>query len=567
MKKAYIEKPFCKGLIVSIAILVIAFLLVVFAHNRNIVSDPRATLLVAESILTTQTIKLDHYGEDFLRGYGYAIHNKNGHFYYYFPLGTSIASLPFVALAKGFGLNMQQSEPTVQIAIAAVTAVLTLVFLMKLARFFLGPTNSIIIASIFWFGTSLASTSGTALWSHNFSTLFALIAIYGAIKATKGNQLQIWPVISLCLFAAYLCRPTMALLFPFVLLYVFTYHRLVAIKSAILLMAVLGAFVVFSMYEYGQALPDYYLPKRLAGGNFYEAIYGNLLSPARGLLIYSPFILVAWFCFRASDKEWGLKNSWLLLGFAWPLLHLICVSRFPHWWAGHSFGARFMTDVIPGLFLLALYTWPTTAKGLTNKVSIGFLVLASVFAVYVNSGQGLFNKYTAAWNADHNIDMYPEYLFDWSYPQFMASKKGHDDRLVRHAISHIPVIKPFEALMHTSEKVVFLGWSGAEASHRWSEGTASSIVFLADNVTDRFEGEIVIQAGSLGKQRVKIVLNEKIIYSNELNSWDENISVRFSPSIIKNGKNLIQFYLPDAQQPGNGDPRILALALKTFSVR
>lgn len=555
-----------KSTIATLVVMAIVSLIVTFSHNRNTGSDPKGTLLVTESILTHQTVKLDHYGE--LRGYERHIHNKNGHFYYYFPLGTPIASLPFVALAKGFGFNMQQSEPAIQMVIAAITSSLTLLFLIKLARIFIGTINSILAASIFWFGTSLASTSGTALWSQNFATLFALIGIYSAIKATKDNEFQIWPVISLLLFAAYLCRPTMALLSPFVLLYLFTYNRLVAIKSAILLTVLLGAFVAFSMHEFGQALPDYYLPERLSEGHFSKALYGNLLSPARGLLIYSPFILAAWFCFHASEKDWGIKKSWMLMGLAWPLLHLIFVSRFPQWWAGWSFGPRFMTDIIPGLFLLTLYTWPTTTKGVTNKLSIGVLTLASVFAVYVNTYQGLFNGYTMAWNANPNIDKYPEYLFDWNYPQFMASKKGHEERSVQYAISHLlSTIKPGDTLAHTSESIVFINWSDAELTHRWSSGKASSIVFLANNVIDKFEGEIIIQAGSLGKQRVTISLNEKEIYSGELNSWDEKIAIRFSPSLIKNGTNIIKFDLPDARKPDNGDTRVLALALKTFSVR
>jgi hypothetical protein len=55
---------------------------------------------------------------------------------------------------------------------------------------FIGPFNSLIVASVFWFGTSLASTSGTALWSHNFATLFGLLAIYYSIKSTRSSNPQ-----------------------------------------------------------------------------------------------------------------------------------------------------------------------------------------------------------------------------------------------------------------------------------------------------------------------------------------------------------------------------------------
>jgi hypothetical protein len=417
-------------------------LLVAFSHNRYTGSDPRATLLVSDSILTHHTIKLDHYGDKFLQQYGYAVYKKNGHYYYYFPIGTPIASLPVIALAKGFGFNIAQSEYALQMVIAAVTSVLTLFFLIQLAQLFLEPMNSLVVASIFWFGSSLVSTCGTALWSHNFATLFALIAIYYSVKLTKYDQLQFWPIISICLFAAYLCRPTMALLSPFVLLYLFTYYKRVSLLATILEVILFVTFVVFSIYEFNQVLPDYYLPQRLEGGRFFEAFYGNLLSPARGVLIYSPFIFTAWFCFWASKKNWDIKKSWLLIGIGWPLMHLIAISRFPHWWAGWSFGARFMTDVIPGIFLFTLYTWPTTVKGKINKLTISLLIISSVFAIYVNSVQGLFNKYTPMWNANPNIDEYPEYLFDWSCPQFLANKKNLENRMVLHAIRYLPVIKP-----------------------------------------------------------------------------------------------------------------------------
>ena len=190
-----------------IFILFIAFVSVIFANNRNTGTDPRATLLVSESIIKKGTIKLDHYGSEALDRYGYAIHKKNEHYYYYFPIGTSLASIPFVAAANAVGLDMISSEPAVQIFIASLTSVITLLFLFKLARLFLNAKNALLISSVFWFGTSLSSTAGTALWSHNFATLFALLAIYFSVKSAKLNESPPWYLIASFLFAAYLCRP------------------------------------------------------------------------------------------------------------------------------------------------------------------------------------------------------------------------------------------------------------------------------------------------------------------------------------------------------------------------
>ena len=358
----------------------------------------------------------------------------------------------------------------------------------------------------------------------------------------------------------------MAILSPFALLFLFTYSRVAAIKTGLFLASLLGAFILFSTHEFGQMLPDYYLPKRLAGGYFYEALYGNLLSPARGILIYSPFIVFAWLCFKYSEKHWGLKKSWLLIGLAWPVLHLLFISRFPHWWAGFSYGARFMTDVIPGLFLLTLYAWPTNFKPQMSKVLFGLLFASCAFAIIVNTGQGLFNKYTAAWNANPNIDRHPEYLFDWSYPQFLANKDGHASRLIKHESKNLQAISPGEVIDHNSNALIYLGWSGAEPTHRWSDGKLSRMVFKVD-ATQKFEGILKLHVGTLGEQKITMSINGTGIYSGVVEAWDKTLDVPFDKTLLRDGTNTLAFELPDARQPGSGDQRILALALKSFQIR
>jgi hypothetical protein len=139
-------------------------------------------------------------------------------------------------------------------------------------------------------------------------------------------------------------------------------------------------------------------------------------------------------------------------------------------------------------------------------------------------------------------------------------EKGNQEQLNRQ-------ISPGEIFSHSSDGVVWMGWSDPEPTHRWSLGTSSTIMFLADNSNKIFEGTINLHAGSLGKQHVFIFLNGKEIYSNELNAWDENIAIEFPSSWIETGKNTIEFQLPDARQPENGDTRVLALALKEIQIK
>jgi hypothetical protein len=543
-----------------------AFIIVLTAANNNTYSDPRATLLLSESLINRGTIKLDYYGSEFLQGYGDAIWSTNGHYYYYFPIGTSLFCAPFVAIANMAGLEMTEHENLIQIYIASFTTICTLLITYLMARIYLGAYSAVFASAALWYGSSLSSTAGTALWSHNFASLFALWAIFLSVKAAKNQAAQPWLALALLLFAAYLCRPTMSILAPLLLLFVFTYSRAAALKACLLLAIQLGIFVVFSFCELGQYLPDYYQPKRLSGGTFSQAVFGNLLSPSRGLFIFSPFIAVAWLCVLYSYKSWGLNSSWILIGIVWPVLHLLLISRFPHWWAGHSFGPRLMTDVLPGLFLSMLYTWPTHFKPLPARLLCGLLIVAGVFSALVNVGQGLFNRHTAQWNVDPDIDRHPEYIFDWKYPQFMANKQGHNHRLIRHAIYLLEPISRGKVIDHFSGALFYRGWSGAEPTHRWSESKYCDVYFNLDTNLE-YDGVIKLRIGSHGPQYVVISLNGSVIYAGQIDVWDDFIDIDHDRSLLKNGTNKLVFELPDACPPDNGDQRILGLALMSFQIK
>lgn len=413
-------------------VLVVVGFVVAFHRVDRSDADPRGTLLVAESIVTHGTIRLDHYGETTLGAYANVTHEKNGHRYHYFPLGTPLLSVPFVALARLAGLDMVRDERATQTAIVFFVALVTVVLMVRLASSFLDPLNAVAIAAVFWLGTSLASTTATALWSHDFASLFALLGICLAVDVVKSDRGGRWPWIGICLFLAYLCRPTLALLAPFLLLFVGARNWRAALGSAMTLGMLLVLLMTYSRTEFGQWLPDYYLPQRLDGGTFWRALFANLASPSRGLLVFSPFILTVWLCRSAATPSLGMSRAWLLIGLAWPVIHLVAISRFPHWWGGASYGARLMTDALPGLFLLTIRAWPVRARTFLERLATVVLVLSCAFAVYVNAYKGVFVEATAVWNQRPAIDAHPELIFDWRYPQFLHNWRRHEARIAEY---------------------------------------------------------------------------------------------------------------------------------------
>lgn len=426
----------------ELLLLGLAAVVVLSAKIRATGSDAYGTMLVAKAIIEQQTIRLDAYPEvrQALDAGQYQFIQHGRHLYYYFPIGTPLFSLPFVALASLAGYQVTAESAGLQIIAATVTSVLTLFFMLRIAALLLPAPLHLVVASGFWFGSSLVSTFAMALWSGNVAVLFITIAIYALIRIALLQSHQLWPLASASLFFAYLCRPTVSLVIPMAILFLWSYDWRMAVKASLLIVVMAALFVSFSLHEYGQLVPPYYAPSRLEGTRpaaYLQAIYGNILSPARGLLVYSPFLIIApisWL-FLPDQHAWPLKRSWLLIAVVWPVLHLMAISRFPAWWGGWCFGARLMADVLPGLYLGVIYvvrtrfSVPPLPPASGQRLAAAALAVSFAFAIYVNSYQGIHNEMTAAWNTEPNVDRNPHYLFDWSYPQFLANPDGHAKRL------------------------------------------------------------------------------------------------------------------------------------------
>ena len=72
---------------------------------------------------------------------------------------------------------------------------------------------------------------------------------------------------------------------------------------------------------------------------------------------------------------------------------------------------------------------------------------------------------------------------------------------------------------------------------------------------------------TLGKQKVLIYINNTLLYKKTISGQDINLTIPFSSSILKDSQqNTIKFVLPDAHTPGTKDSRVLAIAIKSFSV-
>lgn len=148
---------------------------------------------------------------------------------------------------------------------------------------------------------------------------------------------------------------------------------------------------------------------------------GLLMSPSRGLLVGSPFLAVGlaalvWsWRWPPDDRVWLARYG--SLGMAASLVLFASVGD---WWGGHSYGNRYLIDVLP-LYAIALGL--ATARGwLSSRGARWAFGLALTWSVLFHA-VGAAGYYTAEglrWDREPEIDTHPARLWSWSAPQWLS---------------------------------------------------------------------------------------------------------------------------------------------------
>jgi hypothetical protein len=141
---------------------------------------------------------------------------------------------------------------------------------------------------------------------------------------------------------------------------------------------------------------------------------GLLISPSRGLLIYSPIVLVA---VAGLSRAWrdarGTGDRWWTFAAILQFAGYACYSM---WWGGDTYGPRYLVDALVPLVPAgaAGATWVTVHRW--RKI-VG--IAAFCWSVLV-AATGAFCYPHGRWNTDPvDVDRYHERLWDWSDPQIL----------------------------------------------------------------------------------------------------------------------------------------------------
>ena len=178
----------------------LAVFLVVFATHFSCpyigTGDSRWYIPTAMSIIRDRDTILDEYEEIVQEGDS-AIETVNDHLYNLFPVGVSVAAVPFVFVIDrvasrllDFDLedHLSHSAPHgIELFIASFLVALTAVFIYLVVRRFLAQLPALLLVGVFAFCTSSWSTASRALWPHAPSMLMLTIVSTSSIVVCRST--------------------------------------------------------------------------------------------------------------------------------------------------------------------------------------------------------------------------------------------------------------------------------------------------------------------------------------------------------------------------------------------
>lgn len=136
--------------------------------------------------------------------------------------------------------------------------------------------------------------------------------------------------------------------------------------------------------RFGSPWATGYVESESFSANWLFGLFGLLVGPARGLIWYSPVILLA-----LVGLQWFWRNVRWLLGVVAGivLLYILLYGKWYMWHGGYSWGPRFLVPVLPFLMLLSAPAWrhifEAGSGGTAGRIGATLLLILSLSVQWI----------------------------------------------------------------------------------------------------------------------------------------------------------------------------------------
>ena len=288
-----------------------------------------------------------------------------------------------------------------------------------------GEGSALAAAAVYAVATPTWAVSSQGLWGHAPAQLGLAVALWTLLRHETGR----WgaAVAGLAAGVMVASRPSTGLVAAILAVFAALSRERAGPPFILALGAVLASvaahnLAVFGSLEGGYAElhrthAEYHGVASAWNASVGEGLLGVLVSPSRGLFVYSPVLL-----FPAGGLlVWLVRRRGDLLAYAAVAVAAAIgtIALFSVWWGGHSFGPRLLADVVPALILGLVPIWPAVWR---SRVLRSTLFVAFILSVLVEV-VGAFHFPSSRdvdWNTSpKDVDFAHERLWDWRDPQLL----------------------------------------------------------------------------------------------------------------------------------------------------
>jgi hypothetical protein len=217
------------------------------------------------------------------------------------------------------------------------------------------------------------------------------------------------------LACSYVMRPSNSISIILLSAFVLIYYRRYFIRYLLWALPVAVPFVAYNLVVYHWPLSTYYfrVGRTESVSSFFEGLAGTIISPGRGLLVFSPILILSIAGLFMKRKDNGGKRLDYFLA-AIVVLNWIAFGLLYDWWGGHSFGPRYFTDMMPYMvyLMIPVLIWMAKSTGL-DKIAVTWCVLVLVAVSFFIHYRGATDIGVQSWNFQPDVDTNPGRLWDW----------------------------------------------------------------------------------------------------------------------------------------------------------
>ncbi len=364
--------------------------------------------------------------------------------YNHYPTGTTVLALPVFVVMDGalrvsggwiravadpvltpmmrdfFDRRYLETSAIAEIVIASVFVAMITVLIWLIFRRYLPDWISMLMALLFAFGTPAWSTYSRALYQHGPLALMLALTLYLLTLSERKPGLVSWTAIPLTF--GYFIRPTGILPAAAIGAYVLFHHRKFFPKWVVLSGLTAAPFLLYNVVIYHNPIMPYYTCQRWLPFEprsilrFLEAMAGQLISPNRGLLVFCPFLVFAfWGIYLAYRTHWRTPLTYYLGAVVG--LHWLVICTYADWTAGHSYGPRYFSDILVILFYFLIPALLRLRQQSTMRWRL-LLVLFAVLSVGIHA-RGAWDYDVFLWNLQPDINFNRSRGWDWRDPQIL----------------------------------------------------------------------------------------------------------------------------------------------------